>query len=146
MTLEEIENKLPNGFHDAFLEHMDFDMANLTLILQLMVWVPITVSGDNEAPQRCEIKITNVSLLFISPYLPAIKKQQQGLSATEIFSLKKGIPDNCKFDRALINKNHFSYSFYIGNSDSFADIVIGAENAEFRWIGEPIIDNACDGK
>ncbi len=39
MTIEELENALPNGLHDAEVQPMSVDYGRRSLVLELAVWV-----------------------------------------------------------------------------------------------------------
>jgi len=46
MNLEDIENGLPNGFHDAFLQRVIIDYAKREATLNVSVWVGEVLSED----------------------------------------------------------------------------------------------------
>ena len=68
MTFEETAAALPNGFHDAELQHFEMDYVHRTLRFDLVVWV-----GDMDDPRRRElyrparVTLDDVAFLVIEP-------------------------------------------------------------------------------
>jgi hypothetical protein len=68
MTLQEIENKLPNGLHDAQLLRLDLDLARSTLILEVEVDSSIPEEDKEEGdPTPAKITVTGLCYLKLDP-------------------------------------------------------------------------------
>jgi len=68
MTMQEIEQDLPCGFHDASLDYFNFDIGNLILVLKFQLLI-----GHDEKLNRTiykigEFTIKHVSFFAIDPY------------------------------------------------------------------------------
>lgn len=68
MTFQQVAATLPNGFHDAELEHLQMDYVHRKLQFDLLVWV-----GDLEDTERREVyrparlTVDDVGFLVIEP-------------------------------------------------------------------------------
>jgi len=68
MTLQEIENKLPNGLHDAQLQRLTLDLARSTLTLEVDVDSSVPAAGEEEGdPTRAKITVTGLCYLKLDP-------------------------------------------------------------------------------
>ena len=68
MTLQEIENKLPNGLHDAQLLWLTLDLARSTLTLEVEVDSAGPESGDSaDNTTRAKIAITGLCYFKLDP-------------------------------------------------------------------------------
>lgn len=67
MTLEEIAERLPNGFHDALLHHISLDYLEMTAILSLSVWMGnLDDECEAEREQYSEAILILKSIQFFS--------------------------------------------------------------------------------
>jgi len=77
MTFDELDNTLPNGFHDAYLHRIEMDYITRTLQLVVVVWI-----GDMDDPPRKEayrqalVTVKDVAYLVIEP--PDFESPQNG--------------------------------------------------------------------
>jgi len=68
MTLHEIENKLPNGLHDAQLLWLNLDLARSTLTLEVEVdSAPPEAAQEVGEPTRAKITITGLCYFKLDP-------------------------------------------------------------------------------
>jgi hypothetical protein len=69
MTLEELENTLPNGLHDAEVQRISVDYARHSLALELAIWV----GSMDDPPERREayktgrLEISGLVFLVMEP-------------------------------------------------------------------------------
>jgi hypothetical protein len=137
MTLEDIEQQLPEGFHDASLDNLEFDMKNAILKLQfelLVEGLPKTILRLGE----CTIK--NVSFFSASPYILFMPEKKSANPDRKweltVFNLKKGIPEDFKMDMTLLNKSHSTSTLLLGDEKTWFNIIVSYETVDFKWIGE----------
>ncbi len=135
MTLAEIHESLPNGFHDAEIRKFVWDFAteSATFEIDLLIGVPEAEDREERRAGRLELR----GILFIAidppypgeldprPYKPSGAFQIDGMVANEkIFEvlpkLKPELPPNTEI-----------FSFYVVNSNSF--IHIAAKEADWVW-------------
>jgi hypothetical protein len=69
MTLEDIENSLPNGLHDAAMQRFTVDYGQRTLAMEVLVWVGgMKESGqERERYRRGLIEVSELIFLVMEP-------------------------------------------------------------------------------
>lgn len=68
VQLVEIENSLPNGFHDAFLESLTVDYASRRSSIRLRLWVgdpDAVVKDKREAYKGADLELLNIVYFVI---------------------------------------------------------------------------------
>lgn len=92
MTLEQIENTLPNGLHDALIRGFDMDYGEMRLRLRvdLLVGLPSQPFPDRERYQPGEICFHGVQVFAVE--FPQAESPFQQLGAI-CFSYKRSAPD-----------------------------------------------------
>ena len=157
MTLENIEEQLPNGFHDSELKNINLDLNNQILTLTLDVDLS-DHDTDTEGSRKAELCIRNLSFFTLVPYLcqtelPLNDKSMKLLISrhsekgykfvsTTILGLEKGFPEG-NFAKPQISEkdflNYFTLETY--NTVIFPNVwgmVISAELAFLIWICEEV--------
>ena len=122
MTLEEIEETLPNRFHDSEIRAILVDCAQRTATLER------SVVGDLNAPAEEATLVVSGELLSVEPPQPDYP-----------FSEARGLRvDSCdasrSLDRALIARlptNSFFRSFFVNQWNAF--IHIAGRTTEIAW-------------
>lgn len=143
MTIKEIEESLPHGFHDAVLENINFEMENLTLILGFNMWIDLEGEADTDIWRKSNIIIKNISFFAIDPYFLFVanknRPRPKNKWGPEVFGFSNQMPKEIKINRAMLNKNHLIANFFMGDENIFYNLIISYETAEFKWVGEPIV-------
>jgi hypothetical protein len=69
MTLEELENTLPNGLHDAEEREIDVDYSRRSLVVELEIWVGSMDDQpeQREAYKRGRLEISGLLFLVMEP-------------------------------------------------------------------------------
>lgn len=137
MQLTEIENSLPNGFHDALVESITADYARKRIAIDLRLCVG-DPDGKNkqerEGYRRGELKLLDFIYLVIDPpdlsYKYAAAKDLW-IDAGE--AKPNSIPPNPS-PRAPLPDGAFAYWFFVRDWNSF--IHVAAMEAKFQWSGE----------
>ena len=136
MTLEDLENTLPNGLHDAEVHKLSVDYVGRTLTLDLSVWV-----GDmDDPPERREayragrIEISGLQFFVVEPPDPRYP-----------FADALGLTiDGCDMSKNLNNEvvaslpdGAFVRSLWVNQWNAFMHIA--ATKAEILWRDEEIV-------
>jgi hypothetical protein len=137
VTLEELNQKLPNGFHDAQIFSIELDYAAGTAILHLSLLVgrPSDPEPQREKYQKASLKLSGLCFCSIAPPDPSYPFLPHG----------KPIPasgDPAKADHlpslpalsAKLPEGAWCYRFFVDNWNAF--IHVAARHAEISWIGE----------
>jgi len=133
MTLEELENALPNGLHDAEVQRIAVDYAERKATIELAVWV-----GEmSDPPERREayktgrLEISGLVFLVMEPPVAYRVESRitldsvdpgRGLDAELLASLPEGA---------------FCHSFFVSQWNAFMHI--GAKHAEMTWLNHGAI-------
>jgi hypothetical protein len=132
MNFEEIEQSLPNGFHDATLLQASLDSIASSATLKLSVHISLEGDTDRERYRVGILKATGVSLFFIEPPDPNYNfvLNGKGISVsgdavslgqvTELNALMSKLPTDATVYRLFLEEwNSFLY--------------IAAREAMFMW-------------
>jgi hypothetical protein len=117
MTIEEIEETLPNGFHDANLRKIEIDYAKGEVKVEVSVWIGDLESSDEELREKKRDGRLMVSgLQFCMIERPDSRYPYQEAGSLWIADSNEG----------------FIHYFFINNWNSF--IILAAKDARFEWI------------
>ena len=121
MNLEEIENSLPNGFHDALIEGISVDYVARTIVISMQLSVGGPSDDENEREAYCE------GLLTISQFLLCVIEppdRQYPYANPEAVRVNSG-PGNPQAEPFLqdLPPGTFSHWFYVNEWNSFIYIV-----------------------
>lgn len=130
MTLEELENSLPNGLHDAEVQSVSVDYEKRTAVIDLEVFVPAVDAAvaEREAYRSASLIITGLQFLAIEPPYPNYPFADPGTvridacDKTEDLDAEmlKGLPDES-----------FCRSFFVNEWNAF--IHLAGLNAAIEW-------------
>lgn len=67
MTLEEIEQSLPNGFHDSSITAVHLNYAQRTAEIDMELWVSVSIDEDRELYRRATLSISDLIYFVIEP-------------------------------------------------------------------------------
>lgn len=127
MTLDEIEQSLPNGFHDSSIFGVRLDYVQRTAELDLEIWVAVSDDEDLEQYSRVTLSISGLIYFVIEPPGPPNTSHDAptlvdgGSSELEraAYPLPKPLPAGA-----------FTYWFFVSSWNSF--IHIAALTAELK--------------
>lgn len=136
MNLAQIQEMLPNGFHDAEIAQLMWNFMTGSVSLDMDFWVACEEDRDRERRRRGKIELRRISFLAIEPPVPRASDpnpysfasgtlQIDGvITSAEIFPtlprLKPQLPEDTEV-----------FSFYVVNWNSF--IHIAAADAKLIW-------------
>ena len=130
MTLEELEETLPNGLHDAEVKRIAADYELRTVTVELAVWVG-DMNGPpkrRETPRDARIDISGLCFLVIEPPDPKYPFQHSGLKI-----------DGCDRSKNLkqellsaLPADTFFRSLWVNEWNAF--IHLAARDAKISWM------------
>ncbi len=132
MTFEEIEEKLPNGFHDAKIRNIGMDFVGLSLAVEMELHASEHGDPDRERYRRGTLRLGSPCLFFIEPPDPRYPFVPDGVPLNvDGDSVKIG--QNSGLDRLIpvLPQNSSLYRFFLEEWNSF--IYLGGGNVEFSW-------------
>jgi len=139
MTFEDVENTLPQGFHDASIESLSFNFSERKLRLAFDLLVKYDEASTKTVLRFGEVIAKGVSLFAVYPCSTSttqIKPHRGDKSSLTVFKFKKGLPDSCKVNKSALNDAGTTATFFIGDGNDFFDMAVSYQTTEFRWINE----------
>jgi hypothetical protein len=133
MTLEEIDNQLVNGFHDAVIieSRHSYEDATMNLVVDILIELPKTAPKDANRYRRAELLFAGVALCTIDIPDPASAFPHPGGIWFKFERLGGGVWPSTVIDR--LEPNLLMYSLFI--LDWHSSIHIAATDVQFRWSG-----------
>lgn len=140
-TFDQVEQALPNGFHDAFLRSVSVDYVERTAQMELEVWVS-SMDTDNrqhrEDYRRGRLQFIDLFLFSVEvPDQEFLSSTTNGLSIDvtpagyEAFP-KQGWPEEPLPEGAFLRSFCFT-----NEANSF--VYVAAQEAAWMWLTEPRI-------
>jgi len=130
VTLDEIENSLPNGLHDAEIQRISVDYAQHTVTIDLSVFV-----GELDAPPEKREAYREASLLISGLQFAAIEPPDAGYPFSKAESLRVDLCDarkNLGSDLLkALPKGSFCRSIFINEWNAF--VHLAGMKAEIHW-------------
>jgi len=137
MTLDDIENSLTNGFHDAFLQSVNIDYVNREATLILDVWIG-DLDAENERLReryrKGRLKLYQLVYFVVEAPDSNYSYNKPGalwIDSGSLESLKK--PPSTQLTKT-IPEGTFEHWVFVRNWNSF--IYMAAMDAQFDWIEE----------
>jgi hypothetical protein len=141
MTLEELENTLPNGFHDAAIKSLsiDYEKSVMSMELSLCVGLPDDPAPQRDAVRDARISISGIAFVTIDP--PEPDADYNFISPREITIVSTfatgAIPGRKIVNQKLLDRlpsGTFAFSLFVINWNSYMHIA--AKNCSVVWLGE----------
>lgn len=125
MTITEIEDQLPWGFHDAYLERLEADWVRRRLTLQ----VRVMVSERQDLDRRARLLVEDLAHLIVEPpaEAPGDSKTTQGLWIDS-----EGLSAAPSTSYTTPASGYFWHRFFVHSTSS--SIYICGRTATFEWI------------
>ena len=135
MTLQELENTLPNGLHDAEARRVAVDYENRKVTLDLAIWVGNMDDppGRREAYKSGRIDISGLLFLVMEPPDPKYPFKASDLTIDSCDMSKN-------LDKALLRSlpgDSFVRSLWVNEWNAF--IHIAAKSADVVWLNDGAI-------
>jgi hypothetical protein len=128
MTLKEIDQKLPNGFHDSEISNLHIDYVARTLTMHISVWIGDLEKEGDEREKYRDAVVEFDGLQYC--VLEAPDNRYEYASSQPLWidmgdpKVKPDLPTN-------IPKQAFAESFFVKGWNSF--IHIAALNVKLTW-------------
>jgi hypothetical protein len=135
MTFKELENELPNGFHDAELQEMRIDYVGGSITLRMSFWIGSMAAPNREEHRLGELRITGLYFCVIDPPDPNGRYVPDGGALSVSGDPAK--PDTCPALEGLsrtLPPGVACYRFFVHEWNSF--INIAAKDVQVCWIEE----------
>ena len=132
MTFEEIEQELPNGFHDAEIRQISMDFVNRSIIIGMNLHASVAGDPDPERYRPGTLKVMSPYLFFIEPPDPHYHFVPDGSPINASGSSVK-IGQNTAVDRllAVLPPNATVYLFFLDDWNSC--LYLAGASVEFSW-------------
>jgi hypothetical protein len=72
MTLAQIDQALPNGFHDAEIEQLNWNFLQGSIVFEMDFWIASPDDQDRERRRRGRIELQSVTFLAMEPPEPRL--------------------------------------------------------------------------
>jgi hypothetical protein len=128
MTLEELSQSLPNGFHDAELMSFSVNLALRTAELDLELWVPEGETDELESYRRGRVYLSGLECLAIEP-----PHQNYPFSDPGPVSIDDGPGDPQRSGVTLPKTAGPHHWFFVSDWNAF--ILVAARDARLEWTG-----------
>jgi hypothetical protein len=137
MTWEELERKLPNGFHDAKIFSLELNYAAGTakFNVSLLVGRPEDSSPERQAYQQAMMTVTGLCFCSIGPPSPDYPFIPYGNPISVSGDPAK--PDHLPFLTDLVAKlpaGTWCHRFFVHEWNAF--IHLAARDVELEWVGD----------
>ncbi|HLJ89517.1 MAG TPA: hypothetical protein VKZ53_22095 [Candidatus Angelobacter sp.] len=138
MTLSEIAEILPNGFHDAEVEEFQWSYSTNSAVFKMTMWTATELDEDPEKYRRASIELNRILLIAIDP--PMLTKDRLLDGARSGTLQIDGVPANeeifpgLRHLKANLPADADVYSFYVNNWNSY--IHVAAQQAKLTWLDE----------
>jgi hypothetical protein len=132
MTFEEVERKLPNGFHDAKIRSISADFINRSITLGMDLHAGTPADPDPERYRPGTLSIASLCLFFIEPPDPRYPFVSKG-SPLNVDGDSVKVGQSPQVDRLLpiLPANVSVYRFFLEEWNSF--LYLGGDSVLFSW-------------
>jgi hypothetical protein len=131
VTFEEVSASLPNGFHDAELQHFEMDYVHRTLRFDLVAWIgDMDDSRRRELYRAARLTLDDVAFLVIEPpdiNYPWLKAGRIRIDAGG------GQPHQSSSTLPVAPAGARTTWMYLGELNRF--LLFAARNASLEWTG-----------
>jgi hypothetical protein len=132
MTFEELEHRLPNGFHDGAIREIGFDFIGRSAVMAMDILTggPDDLNPELYRPGR--LRVTPVYLFFIEPPDPNYHFVPSG-SHMKVDGDSVKVGQNAEVDRLLptLPQNATTYRFFLEKWNAF--LYLAGGDVEFSW-------------
>jgi len=133
-TLREIQESLPNGFHDALLDEVTVSLVSNSVTMALQVWVGDLNSkarDEREAYKKAIVRLNGIVYFILDP--PGENQEFSNFSAARIDG-GEAISESAILSPkplCILPEGAFAYWFYVEPWNSF--IHVAALSASIEW-------------
>jgi hypothetical protein len=139
VQLMEIENSLPNGFHDAFLEsiHVDYESRRATFKLQLWIGdIDAATKTQREAYEESSLELLDLVYLVVEGPDPRTKYADAKKLWIDAGEAKPGTAPGTPIPVEQLPRGTFAYWIFVRDWNSF--IHVAARGARLKRSSEGV--------
>lgn len=132
MTFEELDRKLPNGFHDSKIRKISVDFAGGSILIGMDLLVGLPRTPSPEGYRAGTLRVASPYLFFIEPPDPQYRFIPNG-SPLNVDGDSVKVGQNPEVDRLLpvLPANASVYRFFLEEWNSF--LYLAGGDAAFSW-------------
>ena len=132
MTFEELEQKLPNGFHDDAIREINFDFIGRSIVIGIDLLAGGPDDSDPELYRFGRVRVVPIYLFFIEPPAPNYPFVPNG-SHLKVDGDSVRVGQNSEVDRLLptLPPNATFYRFFLTKWNAF--LYLAGGGVEFDW-------------
>ena len=132
MTFEEIDQELPNGFHDAKLRNISIDFVGRSVVIGIDLLVGLPHTPNPEGYRAGALKVASSCLFFVEAPDPSYPFIPDG-SALNVDGDSVRAGQSAQVDELLLvlPKNATLYRFFLKEWNSF--LYLGGASVEVSW-------------
>jgi hypothetical protein len=127
MTIEEIEQLLPNGFHDSYITALHVNYVQRTVEMDMKIWVSDQEEDDPDLYQPFKLSISGLIYFVIEPpgdlYLDTSEPWLVAGGSSEVATSPSRLPKP-------LPAGAFTYWFFVNNWNSYIHIAALTANFE----------------
>jgi hypothetical protein len=139
VRLVDIENSLPNGFHDAFLESVDVDYMSKRALIKLRLCIgdpDASTEKEREAYRGANLELLDVVYLVIEGPDPRSKYAETKGLWIDGGEVKSDSAPAMPIPVEQLPSGAFAYWFFVRDWNSF--IHVAARDAKLQWSSEGV--------
>ena len=119
MTIEDIEQLLPNGFHDSYITALHVNYAQRTAEIDMKIWVSGPEAADPDEYQPLKLSLSGLIYFVIEPpgdlYLDTSEPWLVAGGSSEVETSPSRLPKS-------LPAGAFTYWFFVNNWNSYIHI------------------------
>jgi hypothetical protein len=132
MTFEELDQELPNGFHDAEIRTISIDFVNRSIVIGMNLHASMASDPDPERYRPGTLRVLSPCLFFIEPPDPRYHFVPDGKPLYASGNSVK-VGQDAGVDRlaAVLPPNSTPYRFFLDDWNSC--LYLAGASVEFSW-------------
>jgi hypothetical protein len=135
MTFEEVERKLPNGFHDAKIRKISFDFVEPSILIGMDLLVGLPDISKPEGYRAGTLKMATPYLFFIEPPDPRYPFLLSGSPVNvDGTSVRVGLRPEVDQLLVVLPPDATAYRFFLEEWNSF--LYLAGGDVAFSWDDE----------
>lgn len=132
MTLKEIEDALPNGFHDARIHMINIDYVKGLLMLEMEVWVAEAKEANPDIYRVARLTLSPFQFCVIEPPDPTYLLPEGKALWVDAGSADSALAPPSIPSHDHLPKGAFTYCFFVHDWNAF--IYIAALDARLEFL------------
>jgi len=134
-SLREIDDDLPNGFHDALLEAVTVSFASNSAELDLRLFVgdpAAATEEEREAYKRAKLRLSELVYFVVDPPAPGHECRKGNALRIDAGDATNESAPTAPKPQSVLPTDAFAYWFFVDQWNSF--IHVAARSASLQWV------------